>query len=117
MLVWAGWSVSTSPLYLPARDFLPRNLSKECRLLGVHHYVVDGQGCGTDRDRAQLKALASELFIRIPRLLMLVRDLRADAVLQEGSVSRARQLLEPLLDLQDAVAERRLMQHAMIGSL
>ncbi|PVH93749.1 hypothetical protein DM02DRAFT_215133 [Periconia macrospinosa] len=59
-----------------------------------------------DSDRAQLKALGSELFVRIPRLVGLVRSQR----LQRYPLPDAFTLLESLLSLQDSRAEARLLQ-------
>ncbi|KAK3057962.1 hypothetical protein LTR09_001039 [Extremus antarcticus] len=65
----------------------------------------------SDSDRAQLKALSNELYIRIPRLVMLVRSLRLQRSPQNQLLLDALRLIKSLLRLQDIQAERRLMRN------
>jgi hypothetical protein len=65
----------------------------------------------SDSDRAQLKALGSELFIRIPRLVGLVRSLRLQSTRHNQLLSITRRLSKSLLRLQDSQAEARLLQN------
>jgi hypothetical protein len=70
------------------------------------YYENDRRGC-SDSDRAELKALGSELFIRIPRLVRLVRSIRSE---NQPLIDDAFTLLKPLLSLQDPQAEARLLE-------
>ncbi|KAF2118116.1 hypothetical protein BDV96DRAFT_569267 [Lophiotrema nucula] len=65
----------------------------------------------SDSDRAQLKALGSELFIRIPRLVGLVRSLRLQPSPQNQLLLDALRLSKSLLRLQDSQAEGRLLRN------
>ena len=64
----------------------------------------------SDSDRAQLKALGNELFICIPRLVMLVRSLRLQQSPQNQLLLDALRLSESLLSLQDSQAEGGLLR-------
>jgi hypothetical protein len=64
-----------------------------------------------DSDRAQLKALANELFIRIPRLVRLVRSLRLQPSPQNQLLLDALKLSKSLLRLHDSQAEGRLFRN------
>jgi len=74
------------------------------------YYANNRIGC-SDSDRAQLKALGSELFVRIPRLVGLVRALRFQPPPQSQLLRDARSLSKSLLSLQDPPAERRLLSN------
>ncbi|KAI6801408.1 hypothetical protein KC361_g1755 [Hortaea werneckii] len=67
-------------------------------------------------DRAQLKALGTELFIRLPRLLMLVRSFRLDGFSEGQPLADALHLSNSLLALQDQQAEQRLLQQIEVQS-
>ncbi|PSN59615.1 hypothetical protein BS50DRAFT_579847 [Corynespora cassiicola Philippines] len=79
------------------------------------YYSNNRVGCSDD-DRAQLKALGSELFIRIPRLVSLARSLRSQPFLQDHLIVPALSLLKSLLRLQDSDAEERLLRNTGIRS-
>ncbi|KAH7347964.1 hypothetical protein BKA66DRAFT_563773 [Pyrenochaeta sp. MPI-SDFR-AT-0127] len=64
----------------------------------------------SDSDRAQLKALGSELFIRLPRLVGFVRLLRLQSSSHNRLLLDALRLLKSLLRLQDSEAEGRLLR-------
>jgi hypothetical protein len=68
----------------------------------------------SDSDRAQLKGIGSELFIRIPRLVGLVRSLRLQPSPQNQLLSDALRLLKSLLKLQDSQAEERLLRNIKV---
>jgi hypothetical protein len=68
----------------------------------------------SDSDRAQLKALGSELFIRIPRLVGLVRSLRLQPSPQNQLLLDALRLSKSLLRLQDPQAEGRLLRNIKV---
>lgn len=70
-------------------------------------YFVSDRIRYNDSDQVQLKALGSELFIRIPRLVELVRSLRAQP--QERLLLEASSLLKSLLQLQNPQAEERVL--------
>ncbi|CAA9964314.1 hypothetical protein PTMSG1_07673 [Pyrenophora teres f. maculata] len=74
------------------------------------YYANNRIGC-SDGDRAQLKALGSELFVRIPRLVGLVRALRSHSSPQNQLLRNAFSLLKSLLRLQDPQAEGRLLSN------
>lgn len=74
------------------------------------YYSNDRIGC-SDSDRTQLKALGSELFVRIPRLVGLVRTLRLQASPQKQLLWDALSLSKSLLQLHDPQAERRLLRN------
>jgi hypothetical protein len=65
-------------------------------------------------DRAQLKALGSELFIRIPRLVGLLRSLRLQSSPQNQLLLDALRLSKSLLKLQDFQAEGRLLRNIIV---
>ncbi|KAF2464012.1 uncharacterized protein BDR25DRAFT_337616 [Lindgomyces ingoldianus] len=67
-------------------------------------------GC-SDNDRAQLKAIGSELFIRIPRLVGLVRSLRLQPSPQNQLLLDTLWLSKSLLQLEDSQAEERLLRN------
>lgn len=73
-------------------------------------YYANNRMGHTDSDRAQLKALGSELFIRIPRLVGLIRSLRLQLYPQDHPLLDALRLSQALLKLQDSQAEGRLLQ-------
>jgi hypothetical protein len=66
-----------------------------------------------DSDQARLKALGKELFIRIARLVMLVRSLRLQPP-QNQLLLDALRLSESLLKLEDSEAERRLLRRIKV---
>lgn len=68
----------------------------------------------SDSDRAQLKDLGHELFIRLPTLVKLVRSLRVQRSLQRQPLLDALRLLDSLFGLQDPQAEERLLRDAQI---
>jgi hypothetical protein len=68
----------------------------------------------SDSDRAQLKALGSELFIRIPRLVGLVRSLRLQPSPQNQLLLDVLRLSKSLLRLQDPQAEGRLLRNIKV---
>ena len=73
------------------------------------YYTNNRIGC-YDSDSSQLRALGSELFIRTPRLVGLVRSIQHQPSLQT-CLSDAFDLLASLLRLQDSQAESRLLQN------
>jgi hypothetical protein len=66
------------------------------------------------RDRSRLKAIGLELFVRIPRLVMLVRSLRDRSYLQARMLEGALSLSKSLDGLQDNEAEMRLLSETAI---
>ena len=68
----------------------------------------------SDSDRAQLKALGSELFVRIPRLVGLVRSLRLQPSPPSHLLLDALKLSQSLLRLQDSRAEGRLLRNIKV---
>jgi hypothetical protein len=81
--------------------------------VGRAYYAADGTGSG-DNDQARLKALANELFIRIPRLVGLVRSLRRQQSPQNQLLLEAFRLSHSLLKLEDSEAEERLLRRIEI---
>ncbi|KAL1612881.1 hypothetical protein SLS60_001111 [Paraconiothyrium brasiliense] len=77
------------------------------------YFINDRLGC-SDSDRAQLKSLSNEIFIRLPRLVKLVRSLRLRTPLQDKLPSGALRVLEELLGLQDPQAEERLLRNVQV---
>ncbi|KAF2166359.1 hypothetical protein M409DRAFT_66803 [Zasmidium cellare ATCC 36951] len=76
------------------------------------YYITDDR----NGDRAHLRALGDELFIRLPRLVALVRSLQLQSPVQNQLLFEALALSESLLQLQDADAEARLVSTAMASS-
>ena len=74
-------------------------------------YFANNRVGYSDSDRAQLKALGNELFIRIPRLVGLVRSLRLQPSPQNQLLLDALRLSKSLLRLQDPQAEGRLLRN------
>ncbi|KAF2502201.1 hypothetical protein BU16DRAFT_576252 [Lophium mytilinum] len=74
-------------------------------------YFANNRIGHSDSDRTQLKALGSELFIRIPRLVGLVRSLRLQPCPQNQLLLDALRLSNSLLTLQDSEAEGRLLRN------
>ncbi|KAH7113200.1 hypothetical protein B0J11DRAFT_541647 [Dendryphion nanum] len=70
----------------------------------------------SDCDRAQLKALGTELFIRIPRLVGLVRSLRLQPAPENILLLDALRLTESLLSLRDPQAEGRLLRNIKVNT-
>ncbi|KAJ4358346.1 uncharacterized protein N0V89_002928 [Didymosphaeria variabile] len=77
------------------------------------YYTNDRLGC-SDSDRAQLKSLSNEVFIRLPRLVRLVRSLRLQMPLQHKVLLSALKLSENLLELQDPQAEEMLLRNVKL---
>lgn len=77
------------------------------------YFATNRMGC-SDSDRAQLKALGNELFIRIPRLVRLVRSLRLQTSPQNQLLLDALRLSKTLLRLQDSQAEGRLLRNVKV---
>ncbi|CAI6336185.1 unnamed protein product [Periconia digitata] len=75
------------------------------------YYANDKEG-SSGSGQAQFKALGSELFIRIPRLVGLVRSQR----IHRHSLADAFTLLESLLALQDYETEVRILQNVTVSS-
>lgn len=75
------------------------------------YFTHEGLGCG-DSDRAQLMALGNELYVRIPRLVILARALRFQPASRHGLLMDTYKLLQSLLELRDSEAERRVMESA-----
>ncbi|RMZ69279.1 hypothetical protein GMOD_00006014 [Pyrenophora seminiperda CCB06] len=73
------------------------------------YFASNGIGCDGS-DRAKLKAFGSELFVRIPRLVGLVRTLRLYSSPQIPLLWHAFSLSKSLLQLQDPQAEQRLLR-------
>ena len=73
-------------------------------------YFSNDRTAYKDSDRAQLKAIGSELFIRIPRLVALIRSLRSQMFPQTQLLSDALILSKSLLELQDSQAEERVLR-------
>lgn len=68
-----------------------------------------------DGERAQLKALSNELFIRFPRLVRLARLMRCQqSSPQQGLLRDASECLRSLLRLQDGGAEARVLQNVEV---
>ena len=64
----------------------------------------------SDSDRAQLKALSTEIFLRMPRLVRLVRSLRLQASPQTQPLLDAISLKESLLEMQDPETEQQFLR-------
>ncbi|KAF2876285.1 hypothetical protein BDV95DRAFT_560375 [Massariosphaeria phaeospora] len=77
------------------------------------YFANNRKGC-SDSDRAQLKALGSELFIRIPRLVGLVRSLRLQPSPPNQLLVDPLRLSKSLLRLQDSEAEGRLLRNIKV---
>lgn len=73
------------------------------------YFANDRLGCG-DGDRAQLKSLGNELFVRIPRLVGFVRALRLQSPPRSQLLLDAITLSNSLLRLQDSQAEERVLR-------
>ncbi|RMY47414.1 hypothetical protein D0865_08677 [Hortaea werneckii] len=67
-------------------------------------------------DQAQLKALGTALFVRLPRLLMLVRSLRLNEFSGGQLLTDALHLYNSLQALHDQHAEQRLLQQIEVHS-
>lgn len=68
----------------------------------------------SDSDRAQLKALSNELFIRIPRLVRIVRLLRHQPSPQNEQLLSALRFSKSLLRLRDSQAEGRMLRNIKV---
>ena len=77
------------------------------------YFANDGMGYSLS-DQAQLKALGNELFIRIPRLVGLVRSLRLQPSPQSQLLLYALKLSKSLLRVQDFQAEGRLLRNIKV---
>ena len=77
-------------------------------------YLANDRMGYSDSDRAKLKALGNELFIRIPRLVRLVRSLRLQPSPQHQLLLDALRLSKSLLRLQDSQAEGRLLRNIKV---
>lgn len=75
------------------------------------YFTREGLGC-SDSDRANLMALGNELYVRIPRLVILARALRLQPASRHGLLMDTYKLLQSLLELRDSEAERRVMENA-----
>lgn len=80
-------------------------------------YFANNRVGYSDSDRAQLKALGSELFIRIPRLVGLIRSLRLQQSPQNQLLLDALTLSKSLLMIQDSQAEGRLLRNITVRPL
>ena len=79
-------------------------------------YFANNKMGHSDSDRAQLKALGSELFIRIPRLVGLIRSLRLQSPPQNELLLNVLTLSESLLKLQDTQSEESLLRNIKVQS-
>lgn len=78
------------------------------------YFASDRMG-RNDSDRARLKALANELFIRIPRLVGLVRSLRFQICPPNHLLLDALGLLNTLLTIQDPQLEWSLLRNIKVA--
>jgi hypothetical protein len=74
------------------------------------YFTNDGLGYDNS-DRAQLKALGNELFVRIPRLVILVRTLRLKPTPRYAMLLKAHRTFQALLELRSVQVERRFMEN------
>ncbi|KAK3390746.1 hypothetical protein B0H63DRAFT_389226 [Podospora didyma] len=77
-------------------------------------YFASNSTGNSDGDQAQIKALGNELFIRLPRLVGLVRSLRAQSSLSDHLLSDAMSLSNLLLETRDSQAEERLLRNITV---
>ncbi|KAM0228321.1 hypothetical protein ACHAP5_011971 [Fusarium lateritium] len=114
---------ATQPVTELERDILDWYIAESCVMacfqgttspfgnISRAYFTHQGLGWG-DSDRAQLMALGNELYIHIPRLVILMRTLRLQPTPQHGLLVDLYRLLQSLLELRDSRAERRFMEHA-----
>ncbi|KAI6833933.1 hypothetical protein KC340_g14624 [Hortaea werneckii] len=112
---------STHPVTQLARDIVDFNACESsimaCILnrpspfesVSPAYFANDVVGCAGS-DQAQLKALSTELFVNLPRLLMLVRSLSLNENSEGQLLADALHLYDSLLALHDQHAEQRLLQ-------
>lgn len=81
-------------------------------------YFVGDRTDSSDSDQKLLKGLGSELFVRIPRLVTIVRSLQSESSPLQYNLQMdcALKLSRSLLSLQDPEAESRLLQTVKIHS-
>ena len=118
---------STYPITQLARDIVDFNACESsimaCILnrpspfesVSPAYFANDNMGCAGS-DQAQLKAFGTELFVHLPRLLMIVRSISLNRVSGEQLLADALHLYNSLLALQDHQAEQRLLQQIEVQS-
>ncbi|OTA38356.1 hypothetical protein BTJ68_01760 [Hortaea werneckii EXF-2000] len=79
------------------------------------YFANDNIGCAGS-DQARLKAVGTELFVHLPRLLTLVRSVSLNGVSGGELPADAFHLYNSLLALQDQQAEQRLLQQIEVQS-
>ncbi|GAB1725802.1 hypothetical protein NU195Hw_Modified_18t1 [Hortaea werneckii] len=79
------------------------------------YFANDNVECAGS-DQARLKALGTELFVRLPRLLMLFRSISLNGFPGGQPLADALHLYNSLLALQDQQAEQRLLRQIEVQS-
>ncbi|RMY71713.1 hypothetical protein D0863_04980 [Hortaea werneckii] len=79
------------------------------------YFANDSIGCAGS-DQARLNALGTELFVHLPRLLMLVRSVSLNGFSRGQLLADALHLYNSLLALQGQQAEQRLLQQIEVQS-
>lgn len=79
------------------------------------YFANESIGCAGS-DQARLKALSTELFVHLPRLLMLVRSVSLNGFSRGQPLADALHLYNSLLALQGQQAEHRLLQQIEVQS-
>jgi len=82
----------------------------------AREYFANDRMGYNDSDRARLKAFGNELFIRIPRLVRLIRSLRLQPSPHNQLLLDALRLSKSLLRLQDSQVEGRLLRNIKVHS-
>ena len=111
----------THPVTQLARDILHYYAYESAIMSYVHdtpspfesvnraYFAINTMGYGGDRD--QLRALNNELFIRMPRLVKLVRSLHLQSPPPKQLLYTTLRLSKSLLELQNSQAEERLLRN------
>lgn len=119
---------STYPITQLARDIVDFNACESsimaCILnrpspfesVSPAYFANDSMGCDGS-DQARLKALGTELFVHLPRLLMLVRSLSLSEFSGRQLLADALHLHNSLISLHDQHAEQRLLQQIEVQSM
>lgn len=111
---------ATCPITQLAREIVDFNICDSAVIACIHgrpspferiaraYYVNDATDC-EDGNRTRLRAIGSELFIQLPRLVGLVRSLRRQTPLHGQLLLDALSLSDSLHKQQDTQAEERLL--------
>lgn len=118
---------ATIPVTQLARDILDYYACESAVMACIHDspspfenvdraYFINNRMGYVDSDRAQLKAISNELFLRIPRLVSLVRSLNLRLGERKQQLAAGLRLSLPLLGLQDPQSEERVLRNVEMHS-